>query len=99
MPGSFRLGRIADTDISVHLSDIRRVARGEWEQTPVGFAMIPLEKLHAVSPRHSLNEVLPLMVTQDVNQLPVVQYTFVLLARGKENMHGHWSTGVCGDRL
>jgi CBS domain-containing protein len=34
--------------------------------------MSPLEKLHVVSPQQSLNEVLPRMVAQDVNQLPVV---------------------------
>lgn len=31
------------------------------------------EKLHAVAPEQSLNEVLPLMVAQNVNQLPVVK--------------------------
>jgi CBS domain-containing protein len=35
--------------------------------------MIPVEKLHIVSPQQSLNEVLPLMVARDVNQLPVVE--------------------------
>jgi CBS domain-containing protein len=34
--------------------------------------MIPLERLHAVGPTQSLNDVLPLMARQDVNQLPVV---------------------------
>jgi len=38
-----------------------------------GLAMIPLEKLHIVAPQQSLNEVLPLMVAQDVNQVPVVE--------------------------
>ncbi|MBE3560525.1 MAG: CBS domain-containing protein, partial [Ktedonobacteraceae bacterium] len=45
----------------------------EWAQTPVGLAMVPVEKLHVVSPQQTLKEVLPLMNTQDVNQLPVVQ--------------------------
>ncbi len=31
-----------------------------------------MERLHVVSPQQSLNEVLPLMVARDVNQLPVV---------------------------
>ena len=35
--------------------------------------MIPLDRLHVVSPQQSLNDVLPLMVSRDVNQLPVMQ--------------------------
>ena len=42
-------------------------------KTPVGHVMISLEKLHVVSPEQNLNDVLPLMAGQDVNQLPVVQ--------------------------
>ena len=57
----------------ITLSDIRHVPREQWGQVPVGHAMIPLERLHVVQPRQSLNEVLPLMAGHDVNQLPVVQ--------------------------
>jgi len=57
----------------ITLSDIRHVPRDQWEQTPVGFSMIPLERLHVVSPQQNLNDVLPLMVGGDVNQLPVTQ--------------------------
>ncbi len=57
----------------ITLSDIRHIPREEWAQTPVGLAMTPLERLHAVAPQQSLNEVLPLMVGRDVNQVPVVE--------------------------
>ena len=57
----------------ITLSDIRHVPREEWGQTLVGFAMIPRDRLHIVSPQQSLNDVLPLMAGRDVNQLPVVQ--------------------------
>lgn len=57
----------------ITLSDIRHIPRDEWARTPVGLAMIPLERLHAVAPQQSLNEVLPLIVGQDVNQVPVVE--------------------------
>nr|HET6905087.1 site-2 protease family protein [Ktedonobacteraceae bacterium] len=57
----------------ITLGDIRHVPREEWTQTPVGHVMIPLEKLHVVSPEQNLNDVLPLMAGRDVNQLPVVQ--------------------------
>ena len=56
----------------ITLSDIRHVPREQWSQTPVGYAMIPLDRLHAVRPQQGLNEVLPLMAGNDVNQLPVV---------------------------
>ena len=39
----------------------------------VSQAMIPVERLHVVSPQQSLNDVLPLMAGRDINQLPVVQ--------------------------
>ena len=57
----------------ITLSDIRHIPHEQWGQVPVGHAMIPLEKLHVVSPQQSLNDVLPLMAGRDVNQLPVLQ--------------------------
>lgn len=56
----------------ITLADIRHVPREQWGMVPVGHAMIPLERLHAVSPQQSLNDVLPLIVGRDVNQVPVV---------------------------
>ena len=57
----------------ITLNEIRHVPREQWAEVPVGHVMTPLEKLHVVSPDQSLNEVLPLMVGQNINQLPVVQ--------------------------
>lgn len=57
----------------ITLSDIRHVPQETWAQTPVGFAMRPLENMHIVSPEQSVNEVLPLMVAQDINQVPVIR--------------------------
>jgi Zn-dependent protease/CBS domain-containing protein len=56
----------------VTLADIRHVPREQWLQTPVGQAMVPLERLHAVRPQQNLNDVLPLMTGRDVNQVLVV---------------------------
>lgn len=56
----------------ITLGDIRHVPQEEWGQTAVGFVMIPREKLHSVSPWQDLNDVLPLITTNDVNQLPVL---------------------------
>jgi Zn-dependent protease/predicted transcriptional regulator len=57
----------------ITLRDITQIAREEWSHTPVGLAMVPVEKLHTVTPQQSMQEVLPLMNSRDVNQLPVVQ--------------------------
>jgi Zn-dependent protease/CBS domain-containing protein len=57
----------------ITLSDIRNVPREEWSKTPVGFAMVSVDKLHVVTPHQSLRDALPLMSGQDVNQLPVVE--------------------------
>ncbi len=56
----------------ITLSDVRHVPREQWSQTPVGLAMVPVERLHIIAPHQSLKEVLTLMNGQDVNQLPVV---------------------------
>ena len=57
------------------LADVRLVPREQWPQTPVGQAMVPLERLHTVRPQQNLNDVLPLMTGRDVNQLLVVDDT------------------------
>jgi Zn-dependent protease/CBS domain-containing protein len=56
----------------VTLTDVRHLPREQWPQTPVGHAMVPLERLHTVRPQQNLNDVLPLMTGRDVNQLLVV---------------------------
>ncbi len=56
----------------ITLSDVRHVPREQWAQTPVGLAMVPVERLHTVTAQQSLKEVLTLMNGRDVNQLPVV---------------------------
>ena len=57
----------------ITLGDIRHTPREEWGQKPVGHVMVPLEQLHVVAPQQNLKDVLPLMISGDVNQLPVVQ--------------------------
>jgi Zn-dependent protease/CBS domain-containing protein len=57
----------------ITLAEIRHVPREQWAQTPIGFAMIPLERLHVVSPQQRLSEVLPLLDGHEAGQLPVVQ--------------------------
>jgi CBS domain-containing protein len=70
----------------ITLRDIRHVPRDEWAATLVSFAMVPREKLHAVSPQQSLNEVLPLMANRDVNQLPVVEDDHLVGVLSREDL-------------
>ncbi|GAC1629932.1 MAG: site-2 protease family protein [Ktedonobacteraceae bacterium] len=57
----------------ITLGDIRHVPRADWAHTPVGFIMIPLDRMHMANPRQNVREALPLMTGNDVNQLPVVE--------------------------
>lgn len=76
LPQGLRSALVMQGDVLagiITLSDIRMVEREKWEGTPVGFAMVPIERLHVVAPEQSLKDVLPLMNDRDINQLPVVQ--------------------------
>src|SRR6266446_5542455 len=76
LPGGLRYALVMQADHLVGLitlSDIRHIPREQWGQVPVSTAMIPLSRLHVVTPQQSLSDVLPLMAGRDVNQLPVVQ--------------------------
>ena len=76
LPGGLRYALVMQADHLVGLmtlSDIRHIPRERWGQVPVSQAMIPVERLHVVTPQQSLSDMLPLMAGRDVNQLPVVQ--------------------------
>jgi Zn-dependent protease/CBS domain-containing protein len=76
LPKGLRYALVMQADQLVGLmtlNDIRHIPREQWGQVPISSAMIPMERLHVVSPQQSLNDVLPLMAGRDVNQLPVVQ--------------------------
>jgi Zn-dependent protease/predicted transcriptional regulator len=57
----------------ITLAEIRHVPRDQWAQTPVGFAMIPIDRLHVLSPQQKLSEVLSRLDSHEAGQLPVVQ--------------------------
>jgi Zn-dependent protease/CBS domain-containing protein len=76
LPKGLRYALVMQADQLVGLmtlNEIRHIPREQWGQVPISSAMIPLERLHVVSPQQSLSDVLPLMAGRDVNQLPVVQ--------------------------
>lgn len=53
-------------------NEVKKVDRSEWAQNSVQSVMIPLKKLHVVSPDTSAVRALELLTQQDVNQVPVV---------------------------
>ncbi|HEX9067825.1 MAG TPA: CBS domain-containing protein [Ktedonobacterales bacterium] len=57
----------------ISLAEIRHVPPEEWPQTPVGQVMVPLERLHTLSPDQGLSEALPLLADPEVDQLPIVE--------------------------
>src|SRR5258708_37599436 len=76
LPGGLRYALVMQADHLVGLmtlSDIRHIPREQWGQVPVGNAMIPLSRLHVVTPQQSLSDVLPLMAGRGADQLPPVQ--------------------------
>ena len=76
LPGGLRYALVMQTDRLlglITLGDIRHIPREQWGQVPVSTAMIPLSRLHVVTPQQSLSDVLSLMAGRDVNQLPVVE--------------------------
>jgi CBS domain-containing protein len=52
--------------------DVASIPRDRWDQTTVREAMRPLQKLHLISPDTPVLDALKLVVSNDVNQLPVV---------------------------
>lgn len=57
----------------VTLSDIHKIAQGEWATTSVYRAMTPANQLATVSPSDSIEDALHLLASRDVNQLPVLR--------------------------
>jgi Zn-dependent protease/CBS domain-containing protein len=57
----------------VTLSDLKRVEADKWEATTVYQAMTPADRLVTVGVNTPLEEVLQVLGTRDVNQVPVMQ--------------------------
>src|SRR5260370_10283673 len=75
LPGGLRYALVMQADHLVGLitlSDIRHIPREQWGQVPVSNAMIPLERLHVVTPQQSLSDVLPLMAGRGGTPFPLV---------------------------
>lgn len=58
----------------VCLDDIRRVARSEWDETPISQVMTPAKNLMALTPDDQASKAVELMTQKDVDQIPVVDH-------------------------
>jgi CBS domain-containing protein len=56
----------------VTVNELKKVESDRWPLTTVAQIAFPLERVHTVSPNTPLNQVLELMTSSDVNQLPVI---------------------------
>ncbi len=67
----------------ITLRQIMGVERDRWSYTPVGHVMHLLEQVHVATPEQAAQDVLEMMVTYDINQVPVVQngHLFGLVSR------------------
>ncbi len=55
------------------VSDIRKVPRGEWRNTPAQRVMTPREQVVTVAPEARAVEVLRLLAEKSLNQVPVIE--------------------------
>ncbi len=56
----------------VTLTDTRHVPREEWPNLTVYRAMTPLTRLRTVTTKDELSDVLAIMATNDINQVPMM---------------------------
>ena len=57
----------------ITFTDIAGVARERWSYIPVGHVMRLLEQVYTTTPEQPLQDVLKMMGTQDINQVPVIE--------------------------
>jgi len=70
----------------ITLTDIARVERERWAYTPVGHVMRLLEQVYVTTPEQPLHDLLEVMVTRGINQIPVVQDGRLVGLLGRESI-------------
>jgi CBS domain-containing protein len=75
VPQGLRAAPVVRGDLAglITLTDIARVGRERWAYTPVGHVMRLLEQVYVTTPEQLLYDLLEVMVTRGINQIPVVQ--------------------------
>jgi len=57
----------------VTISDVKRVPAHEWDRTPVAAIATPMERVVTSPPEASVRDLLQLMGSREVNQIPIVE--------------------------
>jgi Zn-dependent protease/CBS domain-containing protein len=73
----------------ITLTDIARVGRERWAYTPVGHVMRLLEQVYITTPEQPLHDLLDVMVTRGINQIPVVQDGRLVGLLSRESILGY----------
>jgi Zn-dependent protease/predicted transcriptional regulator len=68
----------------VTISDVKRIAAPDWDRTPVNQIATPMERVLTSSPGASVPSLLQMMVSREVNQIPIVEGTRILGAVTRE---------------
>jgi len=68
----------------VTISDVKRVAPPEWDRTPVASIATPMERVVTSPPEASVRELLQLMGSHEVNQIPIVEAARIVGAVTRE---------------
>jgi Zn-dependent protease/CBS domain-containing protein len=68
----------------VTISDLKRISEPEWDDTPVNRIATPMERVLTSSPEASVRELLQMMGSRDVNQIPIAEGSRILGAVTRE---------------
>jgi Zn-dependent protease/predicted transcriptional regulator len=68
------------------LQDIKKVSRDRWASTSAREVMVPLHRLKVVSPETELSTVLKIIISENVNQIPVMENGVVIGMIGRDNL-------------
>jgi CBS domain-containing protein len=72
----------------ITLHQVKTIPRDRWEHTTLNSAMTPLARLHLVTPETPILQVLEVMETSNVNQVPVVTGNRLLGMISREHLLG-----------
>lgn len=70
----------------LNLNQIKRVPRDKWSTTTIGQWMIPVDKIHTITPDMQLVDALKMMENDGISQLPVIEGNNLLGILSRESL-------------
>jgi CBS domain-containing protein len=68
----------------VTISDVKRIPSQEWDRTPVSSIATPMQQVATAPPDASVRDLLRLMGSREVNQIPIVEAARIVGAVTRE---------------